>query len=74
MLRALMRRTIAIVVTAGRTVAAPKVILCILLASGSVCAIVGVQMLAGTPAAFIAAAILCFAIAYILLRGLDTNG
>lgn len=72
-MRELMRRTIVILASAGRTITAPRVVLCLLLAGGSTCAIVGVQMLAGTPAALLVAALLCFAIAYLILRGLDSN-
>lgn len=72
-MRELMRRTLAVLVSAGQAVAAPRVVLCILLAGGSVCAIIGVQMLSGTPAAFLTAALICFAIAWLILRGLGAN-
>jgi hypothetical protein len=66
-----MRRAIAVLVTAGQK--ADALVIVLLLIAGSACIVVGVYMLAGTPASLLAAGTLCLALAILLLRGIDPN-
>ncbi len=68
-MRELMRRALAVFVT----VTAPRVVLCVLLIIGSACAVIAVFELAGTPGALLTAAAICFALARLILRGLDND-
>ncbi len=72
-MRELMRRALAVIVTAGQTASSARVVLCILLIVGSTCAIVCAFLLAGPPAALATAAAVCFALARLILRGLDND-
>lgn len=72
-MRELMRRALAVVVTAGRTAASARVVLCVLLIVGSTCAIVAAFILNGAPLALVTASVICFAIAWLIARGLDPN-
>ena len=71
-MRELMRRALAVVVTAGRTAASARIVLCVLLIVGSSCAIVAAFMVS-TQLALVTASTICFVLAYLILRGLDTN-
>lgn len=72
-MRELMRRALAVVVTAGQTASSARVVLCILILCGSTCAIVAVFMVAGPPGALATAAAICFVLARLILRGLDND-
>jgi hypothetical protein len=72
-MRELMRRALAVFVAAGQTVASARIVVCILIVSGSACAVLGVFLIGGTPPALLAASVICFALAFLILRGLDPN-